>query len=58
MIEDWMLWKDLVSDAVDKGAKIKTGGKRKGNKGYFFEPTVVTDVPIDAKMMNEEPLDQ
>ena len=45
----------FVSDAVDKGAKIKTGGKRKGNKGYFFEPTVLTDVPIDAKMMNEEP---
>ena len=45
----------FVSDAVDKGAKVKTGGKRKGNKGYFFEPTVLTDVPSDAKMMNEEP---
>jgi succinate-semialdehyde dehydrogenase/glutarate-semialdehyde dehydrogenase len=45
----------FVSDAVSKGAKVKTGGKRKGNKGYFFEPTVLTDVPNDAKMMNEEP---
>jgi len=45
----------FVSDAIDKGAKVKTGGKRKGNKGYFFEPTVLTDVPNNARMMNEEP---
>ena len=45
----------FVADAVSKGAKIKTGGERKGNKGYFFEPTVMTDVPLDAKIMNEEP---
>ena len=36
-------------------ATMKTGGKRKGNKGYFFEPTVLTDVPTDAKIMNDEP---
>ena len=45
----------FVSDAISRGAKITTGGQRKGNKGYFFEPTVLTDVPIDARMMNEEP---
>ena len=46
---------EFVSDAVDKGAKIHTGGKRHGNKGYFFEPTVMTDVSKDSKIMNEEP---
>ena len=30
----------FVSDAIAKGAKIQTGGQRKGNKGYFYEPTV------------------
>lgn len=46
---------DMIRDAIGKGAKLKTGGKRIGNKGYFFEPTVLVDVPISAKMMNEEP---
>ena len=32
-----------------------TGGHRIGNKGNFFEPTVMTDVPMDARVMNEEP---
>lgn len=45
----------FVSDAVEKGATLQTGGKRKGNEGYFFEPTVLTDVPMDARIMNEEP---
>jgi succinate-semialdehyde dehydrogenase/glutarate-semialdehyde dehydrogenase len=45
----------LVSDAVEKGAKIETGGKRIGNKGNFFEPTVLTEVPLEAAIMNEEP---
>jgi succinate-semialdehyde dehydrogenase/glutarate-semialdehyde dehydrogenase len=45
----------FVSDAISKGAKIQTGGQRKGNKGYFYEPTVMTDVPLDAKIMNDEP---
>jgi len=45
----------MVQDAVGKGAKIATGGNRVGNKGYFFEPTVVTDVPKSARAMNEEP---
>jgi succinate-semialdehyde dehydrogenase/glutarate-semialdehyde dehydrogenase len=45
----------FVADAVSKGAKVETGGKRIGNKGFFFEPTVLTDVPLDARIMNEEP---
>lgn len=45
----------LVDDAVQKGAKLVTGGRRIGNRGYFFEPTVLVDVPTDARVMNEEP---
>jgi succinate-semialdehyde dehydrogenase / glutarate-semialdehyde dehydrogenase len=45
----------FVSDAVAHGAKVETGGRRIGNKGYFFEPTVLTNVPQDARIMNEEP---
>lgn len=46
---------EMVQDAVGKGAKVATGGSRIGNKGYFFEPTVVTDVPKEARAMSEEP---
>jgi succinate-semialdehyde dehydrogenase/glutarate-semialdehyde dehydrogenase len=46
---------EMVQDAVSKGAKVATGGSRIGNKGYFFEPTVVTDVPNNARAMSEEP---
>jgi succinate-semialdehyde dehydrogenase/glutarate-semialdehyde dehydrogenase len=45
----------FVTDAKQKGATTVTGGNRIGNKGYFFEPTVMTDVPGDARIMNEEP---
>ncbi len=45
----------MVQDAVAKGAKLETGGHRVGNKGYFFEPTVISDVPKNARAMNEEP---
>ena len=45
----------FVADAVSQGARIKTGGKRIGNKGNFFEPTVMTDVPLSARIMSEEP---
>jgi len=34
---------------------VATGGKRIGNQGNFFEPTVLTDVPDNARIMNEEP---
>ncbi|WP_191085476.1 NAD-dependent succinate-semialdehyde dehydrogenase [Roseococcus microcysteis] len=45
----------LIADAKGKGAEIATGGNRIGNKGYFFEPTVVTGVTTDMRAMNEEP---
>lgn len=45
----------FVADAVQKGAKLAAGGKRIGNKGFFFEPTVLADVPRDSRIMNEEP---
>ena len=46
---------NFVNDAKDRGGKIATGGSRRGNQGYFFEPTVITDVPDNAKIMTEEP---
>ena len=45
----------FIGDAVQRGAALRTGGNRIGNKGNFFEPTVLTDVPKDARIMNEEP---
>ena len=45
----------FVTDAVEKGAKLMTGGRRIGNKGYFFAPTVLAHVPTNARAMNEEP---
>jgi succinate-semialdehyde dehydrogenase/glutarate-semialdehyde dehydrogenase len=45
----------LVADALAQGAKLKLGGKRIGTRGNFFEPTVLIDVPIEARAMNEEP---
>jgi succinate-semialdehyde dehydrogenase/glutarate-semialdehyde dehydrogenase len=45
----------FVNDAKDRGGKIVTGGTRHGNQGYFFEPTVITDVPDDSKIMTQEP---
>jgi succinate-semialdehyde dehydrogenase / glutarate-semialdehyde dehydrogenase len=45
----------FVADAKSRGGKIVTGGKRRGNQGYFYEPTVITDVPDDSKIMTQEP---
>jgi succinate-semialdehyde dehydrogenase/glutarate-semialdehyde dehydrogenase len=45
----------LIQDAVSAGGELKTGGKRIGNKGNFFEPTVLANVPTSAKIMNDEP---
>lgn len=45
----------FVDDAVAKGAKVALGGKRGAGDGYFFEPTVLTDVPADARILHEEP---
>jgi succinate-semialdehyde dehydrogenase/glutarate-semialdehyde dehydrogenase len=45
----------FVNDAKDHGGKIVAGGSRQGNQGFFFQPTVVTEVPDNAKIMREEP---
>lgn len=44
----------LIEDAVAKGARIVAGGER-GDQGYFFQPTALADVPLEALAMNEEP---
>jgi succinate-semialdehyde dehydrogenase/glutarate-semialdehyde dehydrogenase len=44
-----------VEDAAKHGGKIRAGGHRIGSEGNFFEPTVITELPNDAKAMNEEP---
>ena len=46
---------EFVADAKEAGAELKTGGNRIGNQGFFFEPTVFSNVPLSARMMNEEP---
>ncbi|MEO1265340.1 MAG: NAD-dependent succinate-semialdehyde dehydrogenase, partial [Pseudomonadota bacterium] len=46
---------ELIADAQEHGGKVQTGGSRIGNQGNFFEPTVLTDVPDSARIMNEEP---
>jgi len=48
----------FVADAVRTGARIAAGGERGGgssDNGFFFRPTVLADVPLDARVMNEEP---
>jgi len=47
--------RELVDDAVEAGAELLTGGQRKGTTGYFFEPTVLANVPDHARVMQEEP---
>lgn len=45
----------LVHDAKAKGARVVTGGEREGNRGFFFRPTLLADVPADANVLSEEP---
>jgi succinate-semialdehyde dehydrogenase/glutarate-semialdehyde dehydrogenase len=44
----------LVTDAVDKGARVLVGGEAVGGAGYFYRPTVLADVPREARMQREE----
>ena len=44
----------LVADAKAKGARVLAGGER-GERGFFFQPTLLADVPNDANIMNDEP---
>ena len=45
----------MLEDAVQRGATVATGGARLGEAGNFFAPTVLTDVPLDARVFNDEP---
>ena len=45
----------FTEDAVRKGAKLLAGGQRIGNAGNFWQPTILTDVPREAKVFNDEP---
>ncbi len=45
----------MLEDAVQRGATVATGGARIGEAGNFFAPTVLTDVPLDARVFNDEP---
>jgi succinate-semialdehyde dehydrogenase/glutarate-semialdehyde dehydrogenase len=44
-----------VQQATADGARVVTGGSRIGGAGFFFEPTVLADVPVTTRAMNEEP---
>ncbi len=45
----------FTADAVQKGAAVHTGGARHGNKGYFYEPTVLSNLAPDSRVLHEEP---
>jgi succinate-semialdehyde dehydrogenase/glutarate-semialdehyde dehydrogenase len=45
---------ELLADATERGATVLTGGQPVDGAGYFFAPTVVSDVPVDARLMKEE----
>jgi succinate-semialdehyde dehydrogenase/glutarate-semialdehyde dehydrogenase len=45
----------LIGDAKAKGAILHTGGERIGNQGFFYTPSVLSEVPLEADIMNEEP---
>ncbi|MCO6185358.1 NAD-dependent succinate-semialdehyde dehydrogenase [Rhizobium sp. L1K21] len=45
----------FLQNAMSRGGRILTGGERIGNEGFFFQPTVLTNVSNDMRIMNEEP---
>ena len=45
----------LIADAVEKGARVLAGGEALPGAGFFFQPTVLADVPMSARIMHEEP---
>jgi succinate-semialdehyde dehydrogenase/glutarate-semialdehyde dehydrogenase len=45
---------DLVKDAVDRGAAVRVGGEPVDGPGYFYRPTVLTGVPLEARLTAEE----
>jgi succinate-semialdehyde dehydrogenase/glutarate-semialdehyde dehydrogenase len=47
--------KEFTEDAVKHGATVASGGERIGSEGNFWQPTILTDVPLEAKVFNDEP---
>ena len=45
---------ELVQDAVDRGAQVVTGGSTTGDRGFFYQPTVLADVPEQSRVFHEE----
>ncbi|MFV0309706.1 MAG: NAD-dependent succinate-semialdehyde dehydrogenase [Desertimonas sp.] len=45
---------ELLDDAVKRGARVLVGGEPVGGAGHFFRPTVIADVPLDARVQREE----
>jgi succinate-semialdehyde dehydrogenase / glutarate-semialdehyde dehydrogenase len=45
---------ELVGDALDKGARAVVGARPGDGRGYFYQPTVLADVPADARVLKEE----
>lgn len=46
---------EFTQDAVERGAQLAYGGERIGDTGNFWQPTVLTDVPLESKVFNDEP---
>ncbi|QDK34859.1 NAD-dependent succinate-semialdehyde dehydrogenase [Sphingomonas sp. IC081] len=46
---------EFQQDAVARGARVLAGGARIGESGNFWQPTVLSDVPLDARLFNDEP---
>ena len=46
---------EFLEDAVRRGAKVVAGGQRQGDVGNFWAPTVLADVPLEARVFNDEP---
>jgi succinate-semialdehyde dehydrogenase/glutarate-semialdehyde dehydrogenase len=46
---------DLITDGLARGGRVHSGGARRGNRGYYFPMTVMSNLPDDARLMREEP---
>lgn len=46
---------ELIADAEARGGRVAAGGSRLGNQGYFLKPTLLVDLPSDARALDEEP---
>ena len=45
---------EMINSGISQGAKLECGGRRKGNKGYFVEPTVFSNVDSAMRIAQEE----